>query len=122
MLNKVNTFVLRGGRDEEIRAAKDLIYLRDVSAAGEGVQEQVSTDLKAMIAPRREHAGRVIRLIGRGDYHLRKVAPRHHGDAARILAEREGISEIDAEAEVEGYLQDLSDILRAAAGSSEGSR
>lgn len=119
LLNKANTFGLRGGRDDEPRAAKDLIYLRDVMAAGDRVQDRVSADLRAMIDPSGEQASKVTRLIGRGEYHLRKVAPKFHGHAARILAEREGTSAIDAAAEVEGYARDLAQLFRELIDASE---
>jgi len=47
-LNKANTFDLRGGADREVKAGKDLLYLRDIMAAGEEAHAVLEEDLGRM--------------------------------------------------------------------------
>ena len=108
-LNKANTFNLRGGTEREAKAGKDLLYLRDVMAAGTRAQEILETDLESMIES--EERGRVLAECRRATQHLRAVAPRFHRAAGAILAEREGTAAVDARADIVGHLTDLTEIL-----------
>lgn len=113
ILNKANTFNLRGGPDGEKRAGKDLLYLRDIAAAGDEVTGIVREDLESMLeADRRD---RVVRYLHRGIVHLRRVAPRFHPVAGEMLSEREGWDRTTAEADVEGHLTDLVELLESVA-------
>lgn len=111
VLNKANTFGLRGGEDGPEKGGKDLLYLRDVMAAGEGSTSEVETDLEGMLgSAERRRASASLR---RAAYHLRHVTRPLRGIAARILAEREGIDVASARADVEGHLTDLVELLAA---------
>lgn len=75
LLNKANTFNLRGGPDGELKSAKDLVYIRDVMAAGERAEAIVQGELETLI--RGGEADRVRSLVRRAEYHLRNVAERY---------------------------------------------
>lgn len=111
ILNKANTFNLRGGRDRAEKAGKDLLYLRDIMSAGLQAEKVVEEDLDAMLDG--GEGSRVKQDLHRALSHLRMVAPGHHADAARILAERDGLDLIGAHADVAGHLRDLTDLLRS---------
>ena len=106
-MNKANTFHLRGGDDAAIKAGKDLLYLRDIAAAG----AQATTALEHDLAAIRRTGMRTEAMMSRAGYHLRQVAPRYVGPAAEILAEREGFDVAAARADVEGHLTDVSDLF-----------
>lgn len=117
VVNKASTFVSRrphlaGGNP---KLAKDLLYLRDVMAAGPEVVDRIQTDLPAI---RRGAGGRgsggeqirdaanMLRLVVEGD--LQRELP----EVARMLREREpGFSEDAALADIRGYLTDLLELL-----------
>lgn len=109
VLNKANTFNLRSGPDAPLKAGKDLLYLRDIMAAGRQAERVVEEDLEAMLAD--DANGRVKRELDRAHSHLHIAAHRYYGEAARILAEREGLDEAAARADVEGHVRDLTDLL-----------
>lgn len=106
VLNKANTFHARGGEDARPKAGKDLLYLRDIVAAGDHPVSVLEEDLDA-IASTREHAEAVTRAA----FHVERVALRYFDATAEILAEREGLDAAAARADVEGHLTDLGEIL-----------
>jgi hypothetical protein len=109
ILNKANTFSLRGGPDGDLKAGKDLVYQRDIVAAGESVITAVQRDFATMLAA--DHNVRTRDLFRRGDYHLRHVSGRFIEPGAEHLAERDGLSLARARADLEGHLADLRDLL-----------
>lgn len=111
VLNKANTFNLRSGPDRAHKGGKDLVYLRDIMAAGEEDSGFVEEDLNVMMASDNEKKVRVTRYIRRATVHLEKAAPNFHSSAAKILEEREGMVFAEARADVEGHLADLTDLL-----------
>lgn len=110
VLNKANTFNLRGGPDGREKAGKDLLYLRDIMATGEEAEAVIMEDLNAMWES--DHSEQVDRDLRRALTHLEMVAPRYHPEAARILATRESLDPAAANADVEGHMFDLIETLR----------
>lgn len=108
-LNKANTFGLRGGGDGALKSAKDLLYLRDVMAAGERAATTLEIDLDTMLAS--GEARRVRDHIRRGVVHLENVAPRFHALTGDALSERDGVDAAVARADVEGHLTDLIELF-----------
>lgn len=111
VLNKANTFNLRRGPDGELKSGKDLVYLRDVMAAGEQAQVIVERELGLLLAS--QDAGRVRAFVDRAGVHLRMVAEKYYRGAVDILVERDGVTPAVAQADVEGHLADLADLLEA---------
>lgn len=107
VVNKSNTFNLRGGENARLKGGKDLLYLRDIMAAGDQAADVLEHDLSSIAAASDGH------LEGRrrAAYHLRYVAPRYYGPAADILAERDGIDVAAARGDVEGYLNDILEVV-----------
>jgi hypothetical protein len=113
VVNKASTFIRRqaheGGENE--KRAKDLLYLRDVAAAGDEVMEHVASDLREMgrdrtAAMRIREAVNLLRLAVSGG--LGSGIPQ----AAEMLREREpSFSEAAALANLRGNLADLLDLL-----------
>jgi len=112
-LNKANTFNLRGGRDGAVKSGKDLVYLRDVMAAGEHVRAIVERDLELLLVG--AEADRVGDYVRRAGYYLRNVAERYCPQGVDILVERDGLTPADARADLEGHLADLVVVLAGAA-------
>jgi hypothetical protein len=108
-LNKANTFSLRGGGDGSVRSAKDLLYLRDIMAAGQGAVATLEADFDTMLASAESRSVRD--YIRRGVVHLKNVATRFHALAGDVLSERDGVESAAARADVEGYLTDLTELL-----------
>lgn len=114
VVNKANTFCRRsahaGGGSKR---PKDLLYLRDVAAAGGEVLAQVERDLRRMARDRRaateiHNAANHLRLAVNGS-HQSEVR-----EAVAALGEREATpSEAAALAEFRGRLADLLDLLSA---------
>lgn len=109
VLNKANTFSLRGGRDGRIKSGKDLVYLRDVMAAGERAQQAVKDELEFLLTG--EHAAGIAAEVRRAGVHLRLVAKKYYPEAIDILVARDDVTQADAQADLEGYLTDLSELL-----------
>lgn len=115
-VNKASTFLARrehpGGGNP--KRAKDLLYLRDLMAAGPEVVARIESDLAAMVAdtgtPARvkdsiEYAGNTLKLALSG---ARPLLP----EVAAMLAEREpALGRETALADVQGHLTDLMEIL-----------
>jgi hypothetical protein len=106
VLNKANTFHLRGGDDAGVKAGKDLLYLRDVLAAGDRPLTVLEEDLDTIARATGNDA-----TIRRAAHHLRHLAPRYHRAVAGILSERDGLDPAAARADVEGHLEDAAEIV-----------
>jgi hypothetical protein len=114
VVNKASTFMRRqahaaGGNEKR---AKDLLYLRDVAAAGHEVMEHVASDLREMkrdrtAAMRIREAANMLQLAVSGG--PESGVPQ----AAAMLRERErSFSEAAAVADLRGNLADLLEVLR----------
>jgi hypothetical protein len=111
-VSKASTFARRGG---DSKGAKDLLYLRDLMKAGSEVVNRIDSDLAEMAGALSSHSP--VRLQIRYasnslslalDGSLRKLLP----EAAKMLAERERALTIEAaEADIEGHLSDLLQLL-----------
>jgi hypothetical protein len=112
LLNKAATFNRRlppttGGPNH--KRAKDLLYLRDLMAAGTEVVQQIEAELGAILQqdPVIQHladtAANHVDAIVRSDGALR--------EAAEMLAERDTMSTEAGLADIKGHLLDLSEIL-----------
>ena len=91
------------------KGAKDLLYIRDVMAAGPGVVAAVEADLAAIVAseePSVESAASNVYLALHGE------ASKYLQEAAAMLAERELIQMTAAQRDLEGHITDLLEILR----------
>lgn len=114
VLNKSNTFSLRGGGDGPAKSAKDILYLRDVMAAGNRARTTLAADVEAMLGS--GESKKVRDYLRRGAFQLRNVAPPLHVSSGEILSERDGVEPAAAHADVEGYLTDLIELLEARVG------
>lgn len=112
VVNKASTFTARqphptGGS----KRSKDLLYLRDIAAAGGGVLDHVSRDLHEMARDRRvageiRSAANHLRLAVNGSY------PAEVGEAVAALRERDGGRPDATElADFRGRLADVLDVL-----------
>jgi len=111
-LNKALTFPYRPAEPWEgasPRSAKDVLYLRDLLAAGDEVVERISSDIVAVRSGGYEmdveRARSNVYLLLHGE--LR----RHIAPAAEILREREGTGQSQAESDVAGHLTDFFELL-----------
>lgn len=113
IVNKGASFVRRqpDAATGESKRPKDLLYLRDVSAAGAEVADHVARDLREMSRDRKvaeaiRYAANNLRMVVNGSF---------EADVARAVAamrEREPVpSDTVAAAEFRGQLADLLDIL-----------
>lgn len=109
VLNKANTFHGRSGPDGGGKSGKDLLYLRDIMAAGREAEKVLQEDLLTMLDGGERN--RVRAELDRARSHLQLVTDRYHSGAARILAERDALDTAGAQADVEGHLRDLADLL-----------
>jgi hypothetical protein len=113
VVNKGATFTHRmpDSATGESKRPKDLLYLRDVSAAGPEVAEQVAGDIREMVRDRRiadqvRYAANNLRLVVKGSYDPDVL------QAVAAMREREPVpSDAIAAAELRGYLADLLEIL-----------
>jgi hypothetical protein len=111
-LNKGLTFPYRPaepGEGASPRSGKDVLYLRDLMAAGDEVVDQISGDIAAIRSGGYEtdveRARSNVYLLLHGE--LR----RHIARAAEILREREGTHQTEAESNVAGHLTDFFELL-----------
>ncbi|MBV9107918.1 MAG: hypothetical protein JO306_00750 [Gemmatimonadetes bacterium] len=110
LVNKAQTYAARKSSADggDSKAGKDLLYIRDVMAAGPEVVRRIEADLAEIATKNREavrHAASLLHLsLGGAQAELRS--------AARILAEREpGISFEAAVADMRGHLADACELL-----------
>ena len=92
-----------------MKSAKDVLYLRDIMAAGKRPVATLEGDLDVMLAS--EESKRVRDYVRRGAVHLENVGSRFHALAGDMLAERDGVEPAAAHADVEGHLTDLIELL-----------
>jgi hypothetical protein len=111
VVNKAITFPYRPAEIGEAspKRAKDILYLRDLMAAGEEVILRIEADLaelvKAGCAGELKHAAANTYLLLHGAMH------RYLVEAAAVLAERERMAGGTAEADMAGRLTDLHELL-----------
>lgn len=110
-LNKCQTFNARlsSATAEGVqKRIKDLLYLRDLMAAGSDIVERIRTDIMGYL-PTEQHdvdsALNELHLI------LRPVKRTLIFDVAQMLAARDGVDTNSARADIEGYLTDLAELL-----------
>lgn len=109
VVNKAVTFQERppDARGEASKRSKDLIYLRDIAAAGEVVVSRVETDLDHIVRSDRS-ARRQIQLA---KARLSAALAGDFLEVAEMLSVREGLSLRAAESDIRGYLTDLFELL-----------
>jgi hypothetical protein len=112
VLNKSLTFQDRytTAHNGQSRAAKDIVYIRDVMAGGERVRDRVAEDFHSLKCPKSSRK----RYLRTAEQTIRQFAtmPTTTLDAAATqLAEREGMPEDAARADLRGYLEMLQEIL-----------
>jgi hypothetical protein len=96
------------------KAAKDLLYIRDVIAAGSVVYARITAEIATMTRADRDAAALKRRAAQNLDLALQGTLRFLLPDAARMRHEREpGVSVDDAELELQGRLRDAFDLLRA---------
>lgn len=119
LANKAATFPKRRSAAakpaaENPKKAKDLLYIRDLAAAGEEVAQSLSEDCAAIRRAgsreehRMEYAVSNLRLLESGTFAA------HLEEAAEMLAERDGIGQVDALADMQGHLRDARELLEGA--------
>lgn len=114
-INKAATYNDRtplAGGTANPKLAKDLLYLRDLMAAGDDVVTTIEHDIHEMIG-RDEHVHPVVRKAGNNLVGTTSVGRHKLEEAGAMLAEREGTSIKAATADVTGHLTDLAELLTA---------
>lgn len=112
-LNKGATFMKRpslsGG--DNTKRFKDLLYIRDLMAAGQGVVRCLEADIREVVASNRkaslyaETAGSNVKLV------LSEAGRPSILEAGAMLSEREGLSAEAAAADIEGHLTDFVEMV-----------
>lgn len=117
VVNKASTYARRQAVQTEgnPKRVKDLLYLRDLMAAGVEVVEQIEADLAVIAGDQGEEQVRsaqsTLYLAIGGAY--QRLLP----EVARMLVERESALSVDAAlADIRGHLTDLVEILRESSG------
>ena len=113
LVAKSATFFRRSGAspsDSASRRGKDVMYIRDVMAAGVHVTQQVERDLSELRALGTYAVGRL--RYAASQLELLNDASTVLDDASRELAERDGMTLHAARLDVRGHAQDLLDLLR----------
>jgi hypothetical protein len=113
LLNKAATFNRRAplvGVGTNPKRAKDLLYLRDLMAAGAIIVQRLEEEVAHVIwqDPEIKH------LVDTAANHVAgvsRVEASALGEAAEMLAERDRMSVAAAHADVQGHLLDLSELL-----------
>jgi hypothetical protein len=110
LVNKAQTYAARSSPAEggDSKAGKDLLYVRDMMAAGPEVVRRIEADLAEIAAKDREAVRRaaclLVLALGGAQAELRS--------AARMLAEREpGFSQEASVANMRGHLADACELL-----------
>jgi len=118
LLNKAVTFPKRTPRAGERinpKRGKDLLYLRDLTAAGTAVIDAIAEDIRSML---RDDGNQVQSVVDAAASHLEAIVRGAYAEgisrAAEMLIEREpGRPTLDARSDVLGYLTDLFDLLES---------
>jgi hypothetical protein len=115
-LQKAATFAARlgsAGTHPTERAAKDLLYLRDIGAGGAAVAARVVQDVASATATDSEIAGLITVACANLEGVMRGALNSLLSDIARMRLEREANLSLDAaRADAAGHLSDLLDRLR----------
>ncbi len=115
VINKAATFSRRHDLREggNPKRAKDLLYIRDLMAAGDEVGARIAADLQVIIKSDRRserysrQAANNLRLLSAGRW------GEELSEAAQMLAERGPSTSLDAAiADLRGHITDLSDLLK----------
>ena len=111
---KASTFVTRtamSGGQAGPKRSKDVVYIRDVMAAGDAVVAQVERD----IAELRQQGDRMMARIRTASNHLSLLDGTSAilDDAAAELAERDGVTSRQARLDLQGHVADLREILES---------
>jgi hypothetical protein len=124
VVNKAVTFPYRSPRAEDVvnpKRAKDLLYLRDLMAAGDDVVDRIEQDLReianadpvAVNDIRSAHNNLSLLLSGS----LSRILP----EVAQAVDVRSGLGPDAAIADVAGHLTDLLEVVRAVLREEQGS-
>lgn len=109
VVNKAVTFQDRppdvGGKAS--KRSKDLLYLRDIAAAGEVVLSRVETDVDQIVRSDRSAQHQIQLAKAR----LSAALTGDFLEVAEMLSVREGLSLRAAESDIRGYLTDLFELL-----------
>ena len=113
VVNKAETFPHRRRHEagDNPKLAKDILYLRDVAAAGRLVTGRVRDDFRAILGVRKR-----IFSVRRARNNLAMTCsgallPDVLVAAAAMLAERDSVDRATSEADLKGYLSDLRDLV-----------
>jgi hypothetical protein len=116
VLNKAMTFprrIPRSGERINPKRAKDLLYLRDVVAAGTDVIDVVVHDIERILATDLVARHAVDAAVSSLDFAVAGTYAEDIDRAAMMLVERApGRSPVESRQDIEGYLVDLLEILR----------
>jgi hypothetical protein len=116
VINKGLTFprrTPRPGHASNPKRGKDLLYLRDLMAAGDGVAAMIDADMGAMLRDDPQAQFRVDGAISNIDFAVAGRFADDIGQAAEMLREREpGYSVARARADLLGHLSDAFDLLQ----------
>jgi hypothetical protein len=116
LANKAATFPKRrSGVVEPVadnpKKAKDLLYIRDLAAAGEEVTQAISEDCITILGAGQRHELRMdaaasnLRLLEGGTFAAELE------EAAEMLAERDGVGQREAVGDLKGHLRDARELL-----------
>lgn len=110
VVNKAITFPKRlqlTGGLENPKQAKDVLYLRDLMAAGQEVQDEIRADLRKLASGKTERFS-LTTALNNIDGLLRGALRPIVADVAESLVQRDGWESVEAaRADVEGHLTDL---------------
>jgi hypothetical protein len=108
---KANTYVKRMAlsKGANPKRAKDVLYLRDLMAAGEEVKVRIQDDMRVMIRGKRQAHSYVAAARNRLEP-MTRTTP-ELDTAAQMLAERDGVSRDAALADIKGHMADMVDLI-----------
>lgn len=113
LLNKALTFVerLSASDDGVLKAAKDIVYMRDVMAGGENVRAQVRSDINLLV--KRNKARLILVKTARQRVQQLTVSTSREFDVAvsQLAIQHRFGSESEARADLLGHIELLSDLL-----------
>lgn len=113
ILNKALTFTERLSTSDDgvLKAAKDIVYMRDVMAGGENVRAQVRSDIKLLVKGNKSRLG-LVKTAGERVRQL-KVGTSRVLDVAvsQLEVQHRLTSDSGARADLIGYIELLADLL-----------
>jgi hypothetical protein len=102
---------VRGGSNP--KRAKDLVYVRDLMAAGGDVVTRIADDIADIVQSERRSSLYLRGAASNVDLLVRGSWADEMAEAAAMLLERDGITSIEAAlADIRGYITDLGDLLK----------